>query len=131
MDAQGRSSASDVTGMKEQVTEKAAQLRESVSDLGQKAGDKIDEGRLRTAEKFDSTASALHERGDRFASSASNAAHATADKIQVAADYLRDHDVHAMAEDLGGLVKRYPGQALAAAAVVGFLAGRALRGSND
>jgi ElaB/YqjD/DUF883 family membrane-anchored ribosome-binding protein len=61
---------------------------------------------------------------------ASNAAHDTADKIHVAADYLREHDAHAMMEDVQGLVRRYPGQALAAAAVVGFLAGRALR-NND
>ncbi|HLZ91602.1 MAG TPA: hypothetical protein VKQ28_07785 [Candidatus Acidoferrum sp.] len=130
MDAQGRSSAGDATGIKEQASQKAAQLKETVSDLGRKAGDKIDEGRVRTADTFDSTASALHERGERFASSASNAAHATADKIQAAADYLREHDAQAMAEDLGGLVRRYPGQALAAAAVAGFLAGRALRGGD-
>jgi ElaB/YqjD/DUF883 family membrane-anchored ribosome-binding protein len=85
---------------------------------------------VRAASTFDNTASALHEGGDRFASSTSNAVHATADKIQTAADYLREHDARAMIDDFGGLVRRYPGQALAAAAVVGFLAGRALRGSH-
>ena len=52
--------------------------------------------------------------------------HATADKIQAAADYIRENDFRAMAEDVSGVVRRYPGQALAAAVVVGFLAGRAL-----
>jgi len=53
--------------------------------------------------------------------------HITADKIQVAAEYLREHDTRAMVEDLEGIVRRHLGAALAAAAVVGFVAGRALR----
>lgn len=134
MDPQERNYATDepgmVAGIKEKGSEKAAQLKEKVADLGRKAGDTLDEQRVRAAGTFESTASALHQGGDRLASSTSHAAHATADKIQAAANYLREHDAHAMAEDLGGLIKRYPGQALAAAAVVGFLAGRALRNSD-
>src|SRR3984893_4264378 len=127
MDAQGRDAANTETGIREQVTQRATQVKDKVADLGRKAGGKIDDQRVRTADTFDNTASALHEGGDRFASSTSNAVHATADKIQTAADYLREHDARAMMNDFEGLVRRYPGQALAAAAVVGFLAGRALR----
>jgi ElaB/YqjD/DUF883 family membrane-anchored ribosome-binding protein len=130
MDAQGRDSAGDVTRVTEHASQKAAQIKETVADLGRKAGDKLDEQRVRAASTFDSTASALHEGGDRLASTASNAAHATANKMHAAADYLRDHDARAMMEDLEGLVRRYPGQALAAAAVVGFFAGRALRNGD-
>ena len=46
---------------------------------------------------------------------------------QTTAEYLREHDTRAMLEDLEAVVRRYPGQALAAAAVIGFFAGRALR----
>lgn len=127
MDAQGRNSASDAGEIKEQLGQKAAQIKETVADFGRKAGDKMDEGRVRAAGKLDSTASSLHSGGDRIASTASNAMHTTADKIQVAAAYLREHDTGAMMEDLEGIVRRYPGAALAAAAVVGFFAGRALR----
>ena len=126
MDAQGREAANqaDMTG---QVTQRATQVKEKVADLGRKAGDKLDEQRVRAASTLDSTASAIHERGDRLASTASNAMHATAEKIQSASDYLREHDAQAIMDDFQRLVRRYPGQALAAAAVVGFLAGRALR----
>jgi ElaB/YqjD/DUF883 family membrane-anchored ribosome-binding protein len=124
------STAGTAARLKEQVTQKAAQVKEKVADLGRKAGDTIDEGRQRTASTFDTTASALHEQGDRFATSASNAAHATADKIQAAADYLREHDAKAMMEDVQDVVRRHPGQALAAAVVVGILVGRALRNNN-
>ena|SRR5437879_12702078 len=127
MDAQGREAANSQTGMGEQVAQRATQVKEKVADLGRKASDKIDEQRVRAVSTLDSTASAIHERGDRFASSTSNAVHATAEKIQSASDYLREHDAQAIMDDFQRLVRRYPGQALAAAAVVGFLAGRALR----
>jgi ElaB/YqjD/DUF883 family membrane-anchored ribosome-binding protein len=130
MDAQGREAANTETGIKEQVSQRASQVKEKVSDLGRKASDKIDEQRVRAAGTLDSTASAIHESGDRFASTTSNAMHSTADKIQSASEYLREHDARAMMEDFEGLIRRYPGQALAAAAVVGFLAGRALRSSD-
>jgi ElaB/YqjD/DUF883 family membrane-anchored ribosome-binding protein len=130
MDALGREAANTETGIKEQVTQRATQVKEKVADLGRKAGNKIDEQRVRTADAFDNTASALHEGGDRFASSTSNVVHAAADKIRSTADYLREHDARAVMDDFEGLIRRYPGQALAAAAVVGFLAGRALRGTD-
>ena len=130
MDAQGRNSASDSGNIKDQVTQKAAQVKDTVQDYGRKASDKIDEGRVRTAGALQNTASTLHDSGDRFASKTSSAVHATADKIQVAADYLREHDTRAMMEDLENVVRRYPGAALAAAAVVGFFAGRALRAGD-
>ena len=116
MDAQGRQSASE-TGIAEQVGQRATQVKEKVADLGRKAGDKIDEQRVRAAGTLDSTASAIHERGDKLASTTSNAMHATADKIQSVSDYLREHDSRAMMDDFQDLVRRYPGQALAAAAV--------------
>src|SRR5260370_41847771 len=107
MDAQGRDSAGDVTRVTEHASQKAAQIKETVADLGRKAGDKLDEQRVRAASTFDSTASALHEGGERLASTASNAPHATAKKRDAAADYLRDHDARAVREDLAGLVRRY------------------------
>lgn len=50
-----------------------------------------------------------------------------ADTIRSTADYVRNNDVKAMGRDVEGLVKRYPGQALLAAAVLGFFVARALR----
>jgi ElaB/YqjD/DUF883 family membrane-anchored ribosome-binding protein len=123
----GESSATGTaTKMKEQAVEKAGQVKEKLSEFSKKAGEQMDVQREKAASGFSSTATALHERGDQIASAASSAAHATADKIQAAADYIRENDFHAMAEDVSGVVRRYPGQALAAAVVVGFLAGRAL-----
>ena len=129
MDPQERQAANE-PGMIEQIGQRTSQVKDKVADLGKKAGDKIDEQRVRAAGKLDSTASTIHEQGDRLASTTSNAMHATADKIQSASDYLREHDASAMMEDVQRLLRRYPGQALAAAVVVGFLFGRTLRSGN-
>jgi ElaB/YqjD/DUF883 family membrane-anchored ribosome-binding protein len=117
MDAQGRLSATDA----------GTEVRDKVADLGRKAGEKLDQGRVRAADTVDSTAATLRDRADQFASTTSHAVHNVTDKLQSAADYIRDNDAQAMMEDVADFMRRYPAQSLAAAAVVGFLAGRALR----
>jgi ElaB/YqjD/DUF883 family membrane-anchored ribosome-binding protein len=101
--------------LKEQISDKAADVKERVTDFGRKTADKIDASRGPAADSLNRTASASH---------------ATADKLQATADYVRDHDFKEMAEDVTELVKRYPGQSLAAAAILGFLLARVMR-SND
>ena len=88
--------------------------------------DAIDAQRAPAASALDKTASALHQTADKVGS----AAHATGDKIQATADYVRQTDVKGMMNDVQDLVKRYPGQSLAAAAVVGFLLARGLRSGD-
>jgi ElaB/YqjD/DUF883 family membrane-anchored ribosome-binding protein len=127
MDAQGRYSATDAGTIKDQAGRTAA---DKVADLGRKAEEKIDQGRVRAADTVDSTAATLRDRADQFASTTSHAVHNVTDKLQSAADYIRDNDARAIMEDVADLMRRYPAQSLAAAAVVGFLAGRALRNAD-
>jgi len=125
-----QSSTGSATGtaarLKEQITEKAADVRDRVNDFGRKTADKIDASREPAAASLNRTASALHSQSDRMA----GAAHATADKLQATADYVRDHDFKEMASDVTELVKRYPGQSLAVAAGLGFLLARVMRSSD-
>jgi ElaB/YqjD/DUF883 family membrane-anchored ribosome-binding protein len=130
MDAQGRYSAIDEETIKDQASQRAAQVKDRVADLGRKAGDRIDQGRVRAADTVDGTASTLREGADRLASATSQTVHNITDKLQSAADYLRDNDAQAMMEDVAEFMRRYPAQSLAVAAVLGFLAGRALRNAN-
>jgi ElaB/YqjD/DUF883 family membrane-anchored ribosome-binding protein len=51
-------------------------------------------------------------------------------RLEATANYLREHDLKEMVTDVQELAKKYPGQSLAAAAIVGFLIGRLFR-SND
>jgi ElaB/YqjD/DUF883 family membrane-anchored ribosome-binding protein len=112
--------------MKEQASETAVDVKEKVTEFGRKAANKIDGSRESAAGALDRTAESMHSGGDKL----SDAAHSAADKVQATADYVRRTDLKGMAEDVQDIVKRYPGQALAAAAVLGFLVARGLRRSD-
>jgi ElaB/YqjD/DUF883 family membrane-anchored ribosome-binding protein len=94
--------------------------------MGQKAADKIDENRGAAASGLESAASAIREKADTLPGGerVANAAHATANAVGVAADYVRDNDVKAMMADVQTLVKNNPGVALLTAAALGFLIAR-------
>jgi ElaB/YqjD/DUF883 family membrane-anchored ribosome-binding protein len=123
----GESTASGGTGtaarMKEQISETAADVKGKVTDFGRKAADKIDTSRESAAVGLEKTATSIHLSGDKL----SGVAHSAADKLQATADYVRRTDLKGMAEDVQDIVKRYPGQSLAAAAILGFLVARGLR----
>jgi ElaB/YqjD/DUF883 family membrane-anchored ribosome-binding protein len=96
------------------------------AEMGQRVADKIDENRDAAASGLESAAGALREKADTFpgGEKVANAAHATADAVGVAADYVRDNDVKAMLTDVQKLVKNNPGVALLTAAALGFLIAR-------
>jgi ElaB/YqjD/DUF883 family membrane-anchored ribosome-binding protein len=126
----GESTGTGATGtaarMKEQISETAADVKVKVTEFGRKAADKIDDSRQSAAGALDKTATSLHSGSDKL----SRVTHSAADKIQATADYVRQTDLKGMAEDVQDIVKRYPGQSLAAAAILGFLVARGLRRSD-
>jgi hypothetical protein len=122
------------TAARMKLSEKAAEVKEKVADFGRKTVDSIDQSRASTAGALDHTAASLHSGGDQLSGAAhtaadqiSGVAHGAADKLEAAADYIRQTDLKAMGEDLQGIVKRYPGPALAVAAVLGFVVARGFR----
>src|SRR5580658_7642236 len=119
----GQPEGGAATAARMKLSEKAAEVKEKVADFTRKTVDNIDESRKSTAGALDQTAVKLHSGGDQL----SGVAHRTADKLQAAAEYIRETDLKGMGEDLKGIVKRYPGPALAAAAVLGFIVARAVR----
>jgi hypothetical protein len=111
------------TAARTKLSEKAADVREKVTDFGRKTVDNIDDSRKSAADALHQTAAKLHSGGEQL----SGVAHDSADKLRSAADYIRENDLKAMGEDLKGIVKRYPGPALAVAAVLGFIVARSFR----
>jgi len=112
--------------MKQVVQDTASQATGKIAELGRKTVNQIDSTREPIANTLDKSASTLHETGE----SAARAAHATADKLQSTARYVRQNDLQAMVGDIKDLAKEYPGPCLAAAVAVGFLLGRMFRGSE-
>ena len=123
---QASDSRGTAASIQEVVGEKAGQAKDKVAEFGRKAVDRLDGRREPTANALDQTASALHEKSEK----AAIVAHRAADKLQDTADYIRQHDLKSMTDDVQTLIKRYPAQSLVVAAVGGFLVARALR-RND
>ena len=117
------------TSMGDQVSETASQVKDKVMDAGRTAVDKIDSNRETAARGLDTAADVLHDKAGSLpgGETIANLAHSTADKLSSTADYVRGHDVKKMMADLEQMVKNNPGPSLLAAAVIGFLAGRAFR----
>jgi ElaB/YqjD/DUF883 family membrane-anchored ribosome-binding protein len=114
---------SSVAKLTEQVGEASGQVKAAVSDFGRKAVDSLDAQRGPAAVTLERTASVLHQQTENVA----DVAHATADTLDATADYVRKHDMKAMAKDVTDLVRRYPGPALAVAGAAGFLVARMFR----
>jgi ElaB/YqjD/DUF883 family membrane-anchored ribosome-binding protein len=116
----------------EKISDTAAQVKDKVSEFGHAAKDKIDENRGAAASGLDRAATAIHEKADGLpgGEKVTHRAHATADTLSSTAQYVREHDVNRMMSDVETLVKNNPGPAILAAAVIGFLVGRAFT-SND
>jgi ElaB/YqjD/DUF883 family membrane-anchored ribosome-binding protein len=125
-----RQDAQPSTSAKDQSEGRLNQVKEQITSFGRSAVDRVEAQREPAAQALGNTASNLHERGDQIARATGDAAQAAADKIKRVADYVRYHDTKAMIEDAGDLVRRYPGQFLAAGAILGFLVGRSLRGRD-
>jgi len=122
----GSSGAGTAARMKEQISDTAADVKEKVTQFSSEAADRIDGSRESAAGALDKTATSMHSGGDKL----SGVAHSAAARLQATADYVRRTDLKGMAEDVQDIVKRYPGQALAAAAILGFLVARGLRRSD-
>ncbi|MDP9082848.1 MAG: hypothetical protein M3N50_03670 [Pseudomonadota bacterium] len=77
------------------------------------------------------TAQTIHHKADSLpgGQTVSNAAHCAADTLGSTADYVREHDVRGMMQDVTRLVKNNPGPVLLCVAAMGFLVAR--RFSND
>jgi ElaB/YqjD/DUF883 family membrane-anchored ribosome-binding protein len=127
----GDSTGSGSTGtaaarMKEQVLDTASDAKDKIADFGRQTINKINDSRPSAAGVLDQTATTLHSSGEKL----SGVAHSAADSIQATANYVRNTDVKGMANDVQDLCRRYPGQSLAVAAILGFLVARGLRGQN-
>lgn len=97
-----------------------------MNEFGRRAADKLDESREPTARALQNTSTSLHSGTDQF----SDMGHYAADHLQATADYVRENDFESIFGDLQNVVRRYPAQALAGAAILGFLVARGLSRSG-
>lgn len=99
-------------------------LGDDISRVQDKATDGLRSGRAAVADAIDSAATRVSAGGDHVA----EAAHATADRLGSGATWLRDTSGQDLMHHVREMVKEHPGRTLLGAALVGYLAGRMLRG---
>src|ERR1700683_4644899 len=81
----GQSEGGAATAARKKVSETAAEVKEKVAEFGRKTVDNIDASRKGTAGALGLQTGELAPGGDKN----SGVAHATADKLEAAADYIR------------------------------------------
>ena len=120
--------ADEASTLGEKLSDTAAQVKDKVSDFGRAAANRIDENRDAAASGLHKAATALRENAASLPGGemVSGLAHDAAGKLRSTAGYVREHDVNSMLADVKTLVKNNPGPSLIAAAVIGFLVGRAV-----
>jgi ElaB/YqjD/DUF883 family membrane-anchored ribosome-binding protein len=111
------------------LTDAASRAQEQARRYGQRAMDAVESSRQSAASTLDSAASGIRARADSLPGGAdvSRFARRAADRIDGAAQYLREHEVKDMMSGVQSFIREHPAQALLGAALVGFLAGRSMR----
>ena len=129
----GNHLADETPNLGEKVSDSVTQVKEKVADLGTAALNKIEESRDAAAGGLKKAATAMHENAGGFSGGdrLTKLAHSAASVLDTTADYVRDHNTSRMMADVTTVVKNNPGPSLVAAAVVGFLIGRAFTSSNN
>jgi ElaB/YqjD/DUF883 family membrane-anchored ribosome-binding protein len=99
---------------------------------GKRAAAKLNRTRKPIADKLRGTAEAIQDQAqslfenEHISERVSDVAYGAAERMESSAAYLESHEISQMAEDAVGVVRRNPLPAIAVAAAVGFLVGRAL-----
>jgi hypothetical protein len=106
-----------------------SKVKEKAAEMGSTMGDTLRRQRENAAGGLDRVASTIHENAGSIpgGQKISRVAHGIAGGMESTASYLREHDFKAMGEDVVGVARRHPAQALLSALLLGFLLGRAAR----
>jgi|HubBroStandDraft_4_1064222.scaffolds.fasta_scaffold41119_3 ElaB/YqjD/DUF883 family membrane-anchored ribosome-binding protein len=96
---------------------------DSVEELGRSAARKFDRGIDETGSALHSAASSVREKGRQGSEAIGNLAAGTADRLDAAASYIKDHRAADVFERVRRFAIRHPARTLLVAAAIGFLAG--------
>ncbi|HEX5412305.1 MAG TPA: hypothetical protein VFZ27_10630 [Terriglobia bacterium] len=111
---------------KETIRRAADKAESKAGALADDAVTKVDEKREAAAEAMRGAADTLH-RVAGGGGKAVKAAYAAGKQLQASADFLEEHDFRGSLGEAERFVKSHPAESLIAAAVAGFLVGRAVR----
>jgi ElaB/YqjD/DUF883 family membrane-anchored ribosome-binding protein len=115
--------------VKDKIGDFASTAKQTGSDVGTQAMDKVEEKRGPAADALQNAASTIHAKEEDLpgGETVRSVAHSAAEQLEATAGYMRAHDVRAMISDVEEVIKRNPGRSLLIAAATGFLIGRVFR----
>jgi vacuolar-type H+-ATPase subunit H len=116
---QAKDKAQNLTSAAADATKNVVQRAE---DMASAAKQKADDTISNVGDKMTALADTLRERAPSGV--LGSAAGTVAGPLEAGGHYLQEHGLGDMAEDLNGLIHRYPVQSLCAGLMVGFLLGR-------
>jgi hypothetical protein len=108
------------------ASETARETASSVAGMAQDAGHRAEEAISGMGGRMQSFASTLRQKAPHVGY-LGTAASGMADTLESGGRYLQEHDLTAMRDDVAGLIRRYPFQALLVGFGIGFLAARTFR----
>jgi hypothetical protein len=115
--------------IRDKASEFTSKVREKAGQVGSSVSESVSRQRETAAGGLDRVASTLHDKAASVPGGpkVERVAHTIASGMESTATYLREHDFKGMGQDLVGIARRHPTEALLSALVVGFLAGRAMK----
>ena len=107
------------------VAQKAEEIKDKVSDYGDRAKEGLEDGKTKAAEALNHAADAIRERtGDGMLS---DAGESLASGVEKVAAYTEERSPGEMRADLEDFIKKHPVEAVAGAIFAGFLIGKVMR----
>src|SRR5688572_16275103 len=116
-------------GIRDKAAEFTSRVKDKAGQVGSTVSETVSRQRETAAGGLDRVASTLHDKAGSVPGGAKveQVAHKIATGMESTASYLRDHDFKDMGQDIVGIARRHPTEALLSALVIGFLAGRAMK----
>jgi hypothetical protein len=98
--------------------------KDKLSDLAQSAAERIERGRVGTAETLESAATAVRTKGGEAGAAITDLSGKAATNLDTSARYVRNADLGQVLSDMGAVARRHPGAIAISAIVAGFCMGR-------
>ncbi len=98
--------------------------KDKLSDLAQSAAERLERGRVNTAETLESAANAVRTKGGEAGAAITDLSSKTATNLDTSARYVRNANFGQVWADMGALARQHPGAIAVGAIVAGYCMGR-------
>ena len=98
--------------------------KDKLSDLVQSAGEKLERGRVGTAETLESAATAVRTKGGEAGAAITDLSSKAATGLDTSARYVRNANLKQVWSDICALAHQHPGAIAVSAIMVGYCVGR-------